>query len=243
MRIWVKQCRALFLERSTDITSSKPSNWNLLLLPLQPLPAPTCNNSLWVSISVTPTTINTVAETRNLGDICFFSSLLLHSSGHKIQWIPPNTTLICHFSPYSSPTSCSWTCPLLPGFPQQLQAGLPALLAPIPVPQRRLWETFLLKSLCLKPRNSSSATSLYSVCEVLFISPSYCLSPNHLFPLQGGSPPISRIHSCHCLFADAFLTCLDSSPTSFSSSGAVYLLPPSSRNSCQPLPHHNSVAL
>lgn len=138
------------MERSTDITSSKPSNWNLFLLPLQPLPAPTCNNSLWVSISVTPTTINAVAETRNLGDICFFSSLLLHSTGHKIQWIPSNTTLICHFSPYSSPTSCSWTCPLLPGFPQQLQAGLPALLAPIPIPQRRLWEIFLLEVTLLK---------------------------------------------------------------------------------------------
>lgn len=153
---------------------------------------------------------------------CFFSSLLLHSTGHKIQWIPPNTTLICRFSPYSSPTSCSWTCPLLPGFPQQLQAGLPAFLAPIPIPQRRLWETFLLKSLCLKPRYSFSATVPLTRFMRSSLSLHLTASLQTICSHSKEVLPPFLEYTRHCLFADAFLTCLDSSPTSFSSSGAVY---------------------
>lgn len=113
-------------------------------------------------------------------------------------------------------SSPSWIPAAAPGWSS-------CLLSPNPNPTEETLGDFPAEVTLLKTLlQLLSYCTPYSVYEVFFISPSYCLSPNHLFPLQGGPPPISRIHSCHCLFADAFLTCLDSSPTSFSSSGAVY---------------------
>lgn len=123
------------------------------------------------SVSVTPTTINPVAQTRNLGDIGYASFLLLHFTAHKIQCIPLTTALNRHSSPSSWPVPAPGASPLLPGFLRPRQAALPASPASIPALQSGLGEAFLMQSLSLKSSYSFSAPPCtWSMRSYLFAS-------------------------------------------------------------------------